>query len=476
MKTLKSLLLSSLLMAFPVISAAQEIQDAKALAGSWLGNLEIGAISLRIVFNINYNGSDSLSATMDSPDQGAKNIPLGKTTLRGDSLRIEAPLLSGNYRGAAINDTTIDGKWTQRGQSFPLKISKLRSGFSINRPQEPKPPFPYSSVEVSIPNRQFNIFLSGTLTLPKGEGPFPAAILITGSGAQNRDEALMGHKPFMVIADWLTRNGIAVLRYDDRGVGKSQGNYAAASTADLATDALAAFNFLKSHPAVNHSFIGMIGRSEGGLIAPIAASSEPAVAFIIALAGTGVTGEQILYRQQADISRLSGVSESDMRFAYETNRKLYAVLKKEKDNLKAEKKILEVYSKILEGQKISPEETESRLSQLKASFGSATYPWFRYFITTDPAKFWSRVKCPVLALNGEKDMQVAAGINLPAIEKAVKSGGNNNVKTVSFPSLNHLFQHCTTGLPSEYGKIEETFSPEALKTMSDWILGLKVSR
>jgi pimeloyl-ACP methyl ester carboxylesterase len=413
---------------------------------------------------------------MDSPDQGAKNIPLGRVSLRNDSLIIAAPALMGKYAGGVQNDSVITGIWTQRGNGIELNIKKLREVFAINRPQEPKPPYPYVNEEVTFPNKKFNIFLSGTLSIPEGKGPFTAVVLISGSGPQNRDEALMGHKPFQVIADWLARQGIAVLRYDDRGVGKSQGDYTTATTADLATDAEAAFLFLRQNPKINPGSVGLIGHSEGGIIAPIVASTNKEVAFIVSLAGSGVTGEEILYRQSADISRLSGIDEATIRENNETSKKLYAIVKKEKDNVKAEEKVFETYSDILAGKNLSPEEFDRSINQLKASFGASTYPWFRYFLITDPAGFWKKVKCPVLALNGDKDLQVAADVNLPAIEKALKAGGNNNVKTVKLPGLNHLFQHCKTGLPNEYNTIEETFSPEVLEMISSWILSLKVSR
>ncbi|HOK25827.1 MAG TPA: alpha/beta fold hydrolase [Bacteroidales bacterium] len=463
-------LLTILLIINPFNAGAQF--EKKKLAGSWLGTLEIGAIRLRIVFNLTLTQTDSLTATLDSPDQNAKNIPLGKVTATSDSLRIEAPLLNGRYAGRIVSDTTITGTWSQSGQTFPLNIRKLPERFSLTRPQEPQPPFPYRTEEVTIPNMKFNIYLSGTLTLPEGEGPFPAAILITGSGPQNRDEAIMGHKPFLVLADYLTRNGIAVLRYDDRGVGKSQGVYAEATTADLATDAEAAFEFLKNHKNINPSAIGLIGHSEGGLIACITAASNPGVAFIVSLAGPGVKGEDILFRQQADISRLSGVKEATIKQNSEINRKLYNIVKKETDDFAAEEKVMATYAKLLKKQKKSPQEIDDLVLQLQNSFGAAAYPWFRYFLTADPAQFWKKVKCPVLALNGDKDTQIAADVNLPAIENALRTGGNNSVKSVKFPGLNHLFQHCKTGLPAEYGQIEETMSPEVLKTIASWIRSL----
>ncbi|HKK43231.1 MAG TPA: alpha/beta fold hydrolase, partial [Bacteroidales bacterium] len=324
-------------------------------------------------------------------------------------------------------------------------------------------------------NHKFNIKLAGTLTVPEGKGPFPAVILITGSGPQNRNEELLGHKPFLVIADYLTRHGIVVLRYDDRGVGKSQGNYSNATSADLATDAEAAWEYLERQPLINHSRIGLIGHSEGGLIAPIVASENDSVAFIISLAGPGINGEKIILEQAQDIGRLMGESEKKIREGTDINKKLYSILKKEKDNKLAEEKILATYRELLGKQKLSSEKTNKAVNELKATFGANTYTWFRYFITTNPAAFWKKVKCPVLALDGDKDLQVNAKQNLPAIKKALESSGNMKVETKMLPGLNHLFQHCKTGLPSEYTGIEETFSPEVLKIMAEWILAIKVT-
>jgi len=468
-------ILFSLIM-FTLSLSAQNTNYKNILSGSWLGKISVSAVELRLVFNIKLNEKDSLIATADSPDQGAKNIPLGRVILKNEELIIQAPLLMAEYNGTIINDTTIKGTWTQRGGNYPVDLKKLKTAFVLNRPQEPKPPFPYLSEDVTFTNAKFNIQLAGTITMPKGEGPFPAVIMITGSGPQNRDEELLGHKPFLVISDWLTRNGIAVLRVDDRGVGKSQGSQLNSTSADFATDAEAAFIFLKTNPKINPKAIGLMGHSEGGLIAPIVASLNPKIAFIVSLAGPGVTGQQVIIRQSQDIGRLSGVNEDQIKKSIETNKKLYAVLRKEKDNTKAEVKILALYKEILEKEKASKEDSEKGVNQLKATFGASKYTWLRYFMFTDPSVYWKKVKCPVLALNGEKDLQVAAGENLPAIEKALKSSGNNSVKTIQLPGLNHLFQHCDKGLPSEYGNIEETFSPEALKIISDWILGLKISR
>jgi uncharacterized protein len=452
--------------------ASQNIYDKKSITGSWLGKLSTGGIELRVIFNLSVFENDSLMATLDSPDQGAKNIKLGLATLIGESLRISAPAIMGEYNGTVKNDSLIQGTWKQGGNTMTLDLAKLKTAFSLIRPQEPKPPFPYTSEDVTFTNDKFNIKLAGTLTLPHGNGPFKAVIMITGSGAQNRNEELMGHKSFLIIADYLSRNGIAVLRYDDRGVGGSQGNYSEATSADLATDAEAAFKFLKNNPKINKREIGLIGHSEGGLIAPITATSNIDIGFIVSLAGPGVTGQQIMIRQAEDIGRLSGIKENAIKESVEINKKLFAVLRKEKDNNKAEKKVVALYSEILKKKKTPQPQVDKEVKELKQWFGARTYTWYRYFLTTDPARFWKHVGCPVLALNGEKDLQVSAHENLPAIEKALNSGGNESVKIVSLPGLNHLFQHSTTGLPSDYGTIEETFSPEVLKIIATWILAL----
>jgi uncharacterized protein len=450
---------------------AQNQIDKKTLAGSWLGKLDLGAVDLRVIFNISVS-NDSLSATLDSPDQGAKNIHVGPVTLEGKDIRIVAARLLAEYNGTIKSDTAIEGTFKQAGKTMPLNLKKLKKTFMFSRPQKPKSPFPYISEDIAFKNDKANISLAGTLTIPEGNGPFPAVVLITGSGSQNRNEELFGHEPFLVIADYLSRNGIAVLRCDDRGVGQSQGSPLDATSADFATDVEAAFNYLRSRKEINPKRVGLAGHSEGGLIAPVVASNNPDVAFVISLAGTGVPGDMVLHRQNKDISLASGIEAKDVKEAISVNKKLFTVLKKEPDNTKAEARIEQVYKKALARDKKSPEEIDQALKQLNASLSPVSYNWFRYFISTDPAVYWKKVKCPVLALNGEKDMQVAADANLPAIEKAVKSGGNNAVKTIKLPELNHLFQHCKTGLPSEYGEIEETISPEVLKLMSDWIHSL----
>ncbi|HOW08351.1 MAG TPA: alpha/beta fold hydrolase [Bacteroidales bacterium] len=453
-------------------SYCQDQVSKTSIVGSWIGRVDVSSVFLRVVFNISLSDNDSLLVALDSPDQGAKDIRVGPLAISGNQISIKAPLLLAEYTGTVKNDTLIEGSLKQAGRTFPLILTKTAKPYTINRPQEPRPPFPYKSDDIKFRNEKARITLGGTVTIPDGPGPFPAVVLITGSGSQNRDEELMAHKPFWVIADYLSGNGIAVLRYDDRGVGQSENTSAPSTSADFATDAVAALNYLKTVGKIDTSAIGLAGHSEGGLIAAIAASSNPGTAFVISLAGPGVSGEQILCRQNYDLNKAAGMNKKELKALISMSRRMYAVIKKEPDNDKAAEEMAAILKRSMEKQKVPAVEVEKALKGFPASAATLTSPWYRNFIVTDPASYWKKVKCPVLALNGEKDLQVAADISLPAIEKAVRSGGNQKVTAIAFTGLNHLFQHCKTGLPAEYGEIEETFSPEVLKTMADWINGL----
>jgi len=314
-----------------------------------------------------------------------------------------------------------------------------------------------------------NFVLAGTLTLPQGEGPFPAVVLISGSGQQDRDETIYNHKPFKVIADHLTRNGIAVLRYDDRGTGGSKGKTNNATSLTNADDAEAAVNYLMQRPEINSKKIGLAGHSEGGLIAPIVASRNADIAFIVSLAGPGVKGYDVILRQTADIMRASGSSETEINETLTANSQLFKMAIAEPDQRKFAKSAMEWYSKDLDSKGLSQEERREKMAAFTQGLVSVNNPWMRYFLETDPAQFWSQVRCPVLALNGEKDLQVSQEMNLPAIKAAMRSGGNRKVKTVMLPGLNHLFQNSETGAPGEYARIEETFSPAALDLITIWI-------
>lgn len=442
------------------------------VAGSWQGVLNAGVIELRIIFNISLNEDLTFKATLDSPDQGQMGIPMGKVSLKDDSIRIEAPIAKGYYLGKFTSDTSCEGTWYQSGLNLPLYLEKLEEAFVLNRPQEPQAPFPYQELEVSFKNVEQGFSLGGTLTIPEGEGPFPAAVLVSGSGSQNRDEEILGHKLFKVIADHLTRNGIAVLRYDDRGVGASGGNPAYATTKDLAVDARSAFNYLLINKAIDPAKIGIVGHSEGGMIAFMLASSRQDIAFIVSLAGPGVDGKTILLEQIEKIASLSGVSDTVLEDIRKVRSGVFDVMIDKESYGEWKEETLKFVSKFYAEKEqgvYSEEDIEQGRQNIVSSLNESSYAWMRYFVMFDPSPLFKSIKCPVLALNGEKDCQVIAESNIAAIQIGLRSSGNEQVSTLIVPGLNHLFQHCETGLPNEYGVIEETFDPEILETMSDWI-------
>jgi len=455
-----------------IISAFQNSSPAQTpgLEGIWEGTLNIGPTTLRLVFRITKSQQGGLSAQLDSPDQGATGLPVDAISLEGSAVRFEMKRFAALYE-ATVNAgfTELTGTWKQGGVELPLVMKRVLSETKPNRPQEPRKPYPYDEEEVGYENPKAGIRLAGTLTTPRGKGPFPAVILITGSGPQDRNETIFGHKPFMVLADHLTRNGIAVLRVDDRGVGGSTGNISSTTTEDFTEDVLAGVGFLKTRSLIDQKRIGLIGHSEGGIIAPLAATKSPDIAFIVLMAGTGLTGEEILYLQGALIAKASGLGDQAIEESRKNQERIFTIIKSEKDPKEAEKKLMVIRDE--EVAKMTEEQKKSGGDKaVEAQLRSVNTPWFRYFLTYDPKPALTRVKCPVLAVNGERDLQVPHRENLAAIESALKAGGNRDVTIVMLPELNHLFQKATTGSPSEYARIEETMNPLALKTISDWIV------
>jgi len=457
-----------LLMAVCVGSAAGQ-RSLKDIEGTWSGILKTIAGDLNLVMHFTMTEADTIKATLDSPDQGALGIPCGRVTMEGDTLFADMPMIKGEYRGICIGDSLLRGTWSQLGRSYEMEMKRDAAPVSYERPQEPRPPYPYREEEVIFHNAVEDFDLAGTLTLPDGDGPFPAVVLITGSGPEDRDETIFMHKPFLVIADYLTRNGIAVLRYDDRGVGKSKGRMNDATTMTLADDAEAAVTYLLQRQEINSDKIGLAGHSEGGMIAPIVASRNRNIAFIVSLAGPGVRGYDLLLQQARDILAAMGSSEQEIEETIATNSHLFKLAVDVQDQRQFAKDAMAWYGKELEKQGAGSEERKEKMTAFTQALVSVNNPWMRYFIDTDPSQFWSGVKCPVLALNGEKDLQVNYEMNLPAIKAAVKKGGNRKVKTVAMAGLNHLFQTADKGSPDEYVKIEETFSPAALDLITGWI-------
>jgi pimeloyl-ACP methyl ester carboxylesterase len=452
-------------MASAQVGQAEETQDSSgtSVEGYWLGKLKVLNQELQIGFTIAKKSEGGLKSTLDSPDQGVSDIPVEETTFDKGQLHVAMKSLQAIFDGELKSDgTTIEGNFQQGGMTMPLVLKKGAKPAARKRPQEPSKPYPYHEEEVSYPT----IKIAGTLTLPRSRGPHPAVVLITGSGPQDRDEAIFGHKPFLVLADYLTRQGIAVLRCDDRGVAKSTGKFARATSEDFADDALAGVEYLKSRPEINPKQIGLIGHSEGGLIAPMAAVQSKDVAFIVLLAGPGIPGDEILYLQVASLLRFQGKSPEAIAANRRIQERTYAVLKEIADEKLARQKIRAVVEEELTR---LPEATRKELGELSRAQEAIPGPWFRYFLNYDPRPILRKVKCPVLALNGEFDYQVPPKENLPEIEQALKEGGNSDFTVKEMPKLNHLFQTCQTGSGDEYARIEETYAPSMLGLVAEWI-------
>ncbi|MDY0344696.1 MAG: alpha/beta fold hydrolase [Lentimicrobium sp.] len=445
------------------------VLTAQDITGQWNGVLTIQGTQLRVVFHVSKT-DNGYSATMDSPDQGAKGIPVTNTTFESPVLKFQIVNAGIEYIGELMGNE-IMGTFKQGGLELPMNLTRETiEKIEVKRPQEPARPFPYYSEEVSFQNPGAGITLAGTLTLPGKEGNFPVVILITGSGPQNRDEELLGHKPFLVIADYLTRNGIGVLRYDDRGVGQSTGDFKAATTADFATDVESAIAYLKTRKEVNVHKIGLAGHSEGGIIAPMVASESNDVSFIVLLAGTGIRGDKLLLLQQELIAKANGVSETEIEKSIRANSRLFEMVVKSNDNEKLKADLTNEINDIFKNDtsaEIPGGMTKDEFISIQVD--QITSPWMQYFMKYDPATTLEKVKCPVLAVNGEKDLQVPPKENLTAIHNALEKGGNKNITTIEFPDLNHLFQESKTGSPTEYATIEQTFSPTALEEITRWI-------
>lgn len=478
--------LSTLLVALLTLSLAL---FANAQPQRWEGSVELPG-GQKLSFEVSLEKD---SGTISIPAQGAKDLALtGITVGEKITFTLALPNAAANavWEFTASKDgKTAEGVLKQMGQQFPSTMRALAAGEvakGSNRPQEPKAPFPYKSEDVTItvgtPNASpgpegepKGHTLSGTLTIPEGKGPFPGVILVSGSGPQDRDEQLLGHKPFLVLADHLTRKGIAVLRYDDRGVGQSTGDFAKGTSDDLAEDALAAIKFLASRPDVNPAQVGIVGHSEGGLIAPMVAATSDVPKFLVLLAGPGMPGADLLVLQGRLISEAGGVSKEDAARNAESSRKLLEMIREGKsaDEVRAAFRQA-IEEELATGPRTKDTPAEERAKQAEEmatqQASALSSPWMKRFLQIDPTIALAKVKVPVLALNGEKDLQVPPKENLAGIEQALKAGGNTRFTMKELAGLNHLFQTCTTGSPSEYADISETFAPAALQAVSDWIL------
>ncbi len=426
----------------------------EGLDGRWEGEMDIGGANpLTIVFRISTDEHGTI-ALMDSPDQMAGNIPVKTPVVEGDEIKLEVPQTLGTYSATLSEDRqSMSGEWVQMGQRFPLDLTRseiVENQQAAARPQEPTEPYPYTAEDVTFENTTAGVTLAGTLTLPEGAGPHPAAILVSGSGAQDRNEALAGHKPFLVLADHLTRNGIAVLRYDDRGVGQSGGVHQDSSFADIASDIEAAYAYLNTRDDIDHARTGLIGHSEGGMTTPMAAIRNPNIAFVVMMAGPAVHGRDLLKEQQRLISEAMGAPQI---MVLRNQTAVDAVA----DAASPEEAAAEI-RKIYVG--MPDEAVEAMVQQF-------TQPYIYEFVHYDPVPVLEQLTTPVLAINGSKDLQVSAPQNLPALREIF--AGHPDATVIELESLNHLFQTAETGSLTEYQQIEETFAPVALETISNWI-------
>ncbi len=436
------------------------------VAGKWLGIIKVPGQDLRIAFEISATKEGGYAAVAHSIDQGAMNIPITTVTVSGDSLRLELKSAFA-YEGKLQPDgSTIEGNWIQGG-STPLAMKRVDKIPELNRPQTPKKPYPYREEEVVYENPAAKVSIGATLTIPNGKGPFPAVLLIAGSGPQDRNEAVLGHKPFLVLADHLTRQGIAVLRADKRGVGKTTGTFNDNGLKEYVSDALAGVEYLKGRAEIDARRIGLLGHSQGGSVAPMAAAQSRDVSCLVLLAAPGLSGYDILVLQDGTEAKAGGSTDEQVELIRGFSRRFYGLVLRAKDAAEIERETKALYATLTDAEKKAIDWPNLH-GTLSLAWGLT--PGARDTLTSDVGPTLRQVRCPVLALNGSKDCQVPPKENLGRIESELKAGGNKDYTIRELPGLNHLFQTCGTGAGSEYIKIEETMSPLALQTISEWIL------
>jgi dipeptidyl aminopeptidase/acylaminoacyl peptidase len=433
---------------------------AQELEGTWQGRLNFFSKDIRVVFHFKKDSAGEYTSSMDSPEQGSFGNKVNDVEKIGDSLQFEIPEMDVEYSGTYNKDSAaFYGHMKQHGFKIALKLIKGEGeDLLYKRPQKPLKPYPYVEEEVTVINKKAGDTLAGTFTRPFGKGKFPAVILITGSGAEDRDETVFAHKPFLILADYLTRRGFAVLRCDDRGTAKSTGNFSSATVPDFASDAGAQLDYLKSRPDVNSKRIGLLGHSEGGTVAPMLAAKRNDVAFIILMAGVTVDFFDNLIVQDSLFAVTEGESKEKVAKFLENQKKLFEIISTSKDSSSAAEGI----NNYLSGTGASDKEIIKAIRQLCS-------PWLRWYVGFNPQENLRKLHCPVLAVNGEKDIQVPAEINIAAVDRILKESANKNYKTEIFPDLNHLFQQCKKCSLSEYVTIEETMNPIALTTIGDWM-------
>lgn len=465
-QTMKTIFYSFLMLLF--ISPQVQSQD---ISGSWKGDLKVMGQSLPLIVHFEEQNGE-WTGKMDSPQQNAMGIPMKKVLANELMVSFEMSVLNASYEGVLTNDE-IKGNFSQGGMKFPLDFSRanpddIQKREVPNRPQTPKEPFNYDIEEVSFENKSDNITLMGTLTKPKGEGKFPAVVLITGSGPHNRDHEILGHKPFWVMADYLSENGIVVLRYDERGIGKSTGDFSSATTFDLKNDVVSAIKFLENHPSVDLSKIGVIGHSEGGLISWILGSEEYNLSFLVSLAGPVVPIKELMTKQTEELARVSGLPESIVKSEVNKNKQVYQAVIDSQSDEEWKAALGPIFEANLKEMYVPENMWASQITSLRNAYESQLTPWMVNFLKMNPEVYISEIDIPVFAAFGTKDLQVAAAQNGNRLIELFE-GKSDLLALKVYDNLNHIFQTAQTGGIEEYGKIEETFNEKVLSDIVKFI-------
>jgi pimeloyl-ACP methyl ester carboxylesterase len=450
---------------------------------NWSGVLNAGGQKIELILHLIKNADNSYTSNWDVPIQKAKGIPSSKTEFNNGQLSIEVKMIGASYEAKLnIAGDKMEGTWGQSGMNFPLNLEPLKEGQAsmvIIKPQTPKAPFAYTIKEFTYEGAKTKLTYGATLTYPNDQQKYPLVILITGSGRQDRDETIFDHKPFAVIADYLTKKGFAVLRVDDRGAGKSSGDFSTSTTADFALDVEEHIQYAKSLPMVEANKIGLLGHSEGGLIAPMVAARDKSIAFIVLMAGPGVAITELMAKQNEMVLLSAGINQQ----AVDAYIPLYERLMKTIISMNDQQAAID-QSKIIVKQWFDQTDkafvkattnisTEADINNFATTMAQTLFTkWWKYFAAYNPQPTLQKLSCPVLAINGSADIQVPASINLKGIETALRKGGNKQFSIKQFEGLNHLFQQCSKCTVPEYGELERTIEPAVLDTIGTWLLSL----
>jgi len=433
------------------------------MEGTWQGAIETGNMRMRLQLHISHDQAGGLIASVDSLDQSIQGIPASRVSENGSDIKLELPAFDAEYTGTVNTaKNSIAGTWSQSGNTEKLDFRRSERILELRRPQNPEKPYPYKVEEVSFAAADGKANLAATLTLPQSNASFPAVLLLGGSGPNDRDETTAGHKTFLVLSDFLTRRGIAVLRYDKRGIAQSTGNYAAATLEDFAQDAESALAYLKSRKEVDAKRLGIIGHSEGGILGSLVATRSTDVSWLVLMGTPVTTGERTLLRQSELIARTGGLPEEQITRSLEFDRNAYAVVRGEKNPEAMEKRLNVLVEQSGLSQAMPP-------AALQAQIRVMSSPWFRDFLIYDPEPVLEKLQCPVLALSGDRDLQVDSTENVPLLRRVYEMSGNKDFTVVEIEGVNHLFQTAQSGSPALYGAIEETMAPSVLTMVANWI-------